>query len=236
MPKRVAIVALGPSGKTYVDVTEGAGGRHVLFDETWVVNTYGDVLACDMVWHMDDVRIQEARARDNPDGKIARMLAWLKTHPGPVMTSRAHPDYPGLIEFPLEDVINSTGGAYFNSTVAYAIAYAIHIGVEQLSIFGVDFTWPNAHEAERGRACCEYWLGRAMQRGMMIHIAQNSTLMDACVPPDQKFYGYDTLDVKMEVEEGRAKVELTPRDEVPSAAEMEARYDHSRRPAIALVK
>jgi hypothetical protein len=51
--------------------------------------------------------------------------------------------------------------AYFNSTAAYAVAYAIHMGVKKISVFGMDFTYPNAHDAEKGRACVEFWLGIA---------------------------------------------------------------------------
>jgi SAM-dependent methyltransferase len=52
-------------------------------DEVWTINALGDVLACDRVFHMDDVRIQEIRAAAEPDSNIAAMLAWMKTAPGP---------------------------------------------------------------------------------------------------------------------------------------------------------
>ena len=76
---RLAIVALGPSWHDYVHLTEAAGGRHAIFDQTWVINSFGNVLDHDMVWHMDDIRVQEARAAAG-NVKIANMLAWLKKH------------------------------------------------------------------------------------------------------------------------------------------------------------
>jgi hypothetical protein len=48
-------------------------------------------------------------------------------------------------------VINSCGIAYFNNTAAYAVAYAVHIGVKKITLFGCDYTYPNAHDAEKGR-------------------------------------------------------------------------------------
>jgi hypothetical protein len=78
------------------------------------------VFACDRVFHMDDVRIQQVRADAVPDSNIAVMLDWMKAHPGPIYTSRPHPDYPGLVRFPLQDVLNDLGTAYFNGTAAYA--------------------------------------------------------------------------------------------------------------------
>src|SRR3990167_2274084 len=124
---RAAIVALGQSGIEFVREAEALGGRQQIADEVWAINGYGDVIQCDRIFHMDDVRIQEARAAAG-NKKIGRMLAWMKQHPGPIITSRAHPDYPGLVAFPLEAVINSVahGRAYFNGTVAYAVALAIH--------------------------------------------------------------------------------------------------------------
>ena len=62
---------------------------------------------------MDDVRIQEVRAAAAPQSNIANMLAWMRRHPGPILTSRIpEPNaYPGLVAFPLEPVINALGYA-----------------------------------------------------------------------------------------------------------------------------
>jgi hypothetical protein len=222
----VAIVALGPSSHSYVTMMEGLGGRHAFCDEVWAVNSYGDVLACDRIFHMDDVRIQEQRAVNNP--KIGSMLAGLKATAIPVYTSRRHPDYPATTDYPLEDVINAVGTDYFNCTPSYAIAYAIYLGAKRISLFGLDFTWPNASDAEQGRACCEYWIGRAMQRGIDVFVVNTSSLMDANVERNLRHYGYDTLDVEVSFDGGKAKVTTTPRDSIPDAAEIERRYDHTR--------
>jgi hypothetical protein len=180
---------------------------------------------------MDDIRVQEIRAAADPDGNIAAMLPWLKKHPGPIYTSRAHPDYPGLVEFPLADVLNSCGGnRYFNSTPAYAVAYAIHIGVKKIICFGCDFTYPDAHSAEKGRACLEFWLGFASARGIELSFPKTTTLHDACVPPAERLYGYDAVKVEITGETGNESVSLIPRDVLPTAEEIEKRYDHDAHP------
>ena len=230
-PKHVAIVGLGPSVDAYVELTRRNGGRHQYCDETWVINALGDVLAHDRVFHMDDVRIQEIRSAAQPESNIAHMLKWLKTHPGPVITSRAHPDYPGLVEFPLEAVLNHLGYDYFNSTAAYAVAYAIHIGVEKITVFGNDFTYPNAHDAEKGRACVEFWLGMAAARGIKISLPKSTTLMDAMNTRADRLYGYDTLDIEfIRQDDGKLKLNFKPIDTLPTAEAIEARYDHSVHP------
>lgn len=232
VPDHVAILGLGPSLESYVDIVKRMGARSAFCDEVWGINAVGDIVQCDRIFHMDDVRIQEVRAAARPRSNIAAMLTWLKKHDGPIYTSRVHPEYRGLVAFPLEAVINNLGYAYLNGTAAYAAAFAVHIGVKRISLFGCDFTYPNAHDAERGRGCLEYWLGYARARGIEISVPGCSSLLDACVPDDQRIYGYDTLDVAIEEDdEGRVKVTMTPKATLPTAEEIEARYDHSKHPS-----
>lgn len=235
VPDHVAIIGLGPSCAAFFEMTRRMGGVSAYCDEVWGINAIGDVLRCDRIFHMDDLRVQEARAAENPGGNIAAMVRWLKTHPGPVYTSRIRPGYPGLVEFPLEDVLNArhdgNGGApYFNSTAAYAIAFAIHIGVRQISLFGLDYTLPNSHHAEQGRACCEFWLGIAAARGIELTIPSTSSLMDACATDRDRLYGYDCVDVAMSEEGSRLRVSFTDRAEPVDAREIERRYDHRKHP------
>jgi hypothetical protein len=235
-PGHVAIVGLGPSCATFFELTRRLGGVSAYCDEVWGLNAIGDVIRCNRIFHMDDLRVQEARAAAKPDGNIAAMVKWLKTHPGPVYTSIVREGYPGLVAFPLEAVLNrkhdGNGGApYFNSTAAYAIAYAIHIGVKHISLFGLDYTLANAHHAEQGRACCEFWLGIAAARGIEITVPETSSLLDACAPATQRLYGFDCVDVSLQNQpDGGVKVEFIEKAEMPSAAEIEARYDHSKHP------
>jgi SAM-dependent methyltransferase len=232
-PRRIAILGLGPSLEEFVRLTKRAGGAHVLYDEVWGINAVGGVIACDRVFHMDDVRIQEIRAQAKPDSNIAGMLQWMRKHPGPIITSRTHPDYPGLVAFPLEELLNTVPHAYLNSTAAYAVASAVTMqGVEKIGIYGMDFTYPNAHDAEKGRACVEFWLGVGVARGIKIALPKVTSLMDAC--EKTRLYGYDTLDVTIGRKEGAARiaVEFTEKaGPLPTAQEMESRYDHTRHPS-----
>jgi hypothetical protein len=232
VPDHVVILGLGPSLESYLDLVKRLGGRHRFADEVWAINALGDIVQCDRVFHMDDVRIQEVRAAARPESNIAVMLKWLRTHPGPIYTSRAHPDYPGLVEFPLEAVINSSGIAYFNNTAAYAVAFAVHIGVKKISMYGCDYTYPNAHDAEKGRACTEFHLGIAKARGIRIGLTDKTSLMDAMSDEQERLYGYDTLDLGFTGgDDDPVRVTFTPRETLPTADEIEARYDHSKHPS-----
>jgi len=230
-PRHVAILGLGPTLEAYVDLVKRLGGRHKLCDEVWGINAVGGVLQCDRIFHMDDVRVQEIRAAAHPQSNIAAMLEWLRTHPGPVYTSVPHTDYPGLVAYPLQEVINSVGYAYFNSTAAYAVAFAIASGVQKISLFGIDFTYPNSHQAEKGRANVEFLLGIAAARDIEIGLPSKTTLMDAI--EGDTLYGYDMVRVTI-TQDGPAQpatVTFTEREAPPpTAEEIERRYDHSAHP------
>jgi hypothetical protein len=215
-PEHVAIVGLGPSAHHYIDIVEAHGGRHACFDETWVINTYGDVLAHDRVFHMDDIRFT---LRDS-DPKIVAMTKWLRTHPGPVYTSRPHEDFPGMVAYPLEAVLNDAGFGYLNNSVAYAVAFALHLKVPELSLFGCDYAYGEALHEGKGRACTEYWLGVACARGMKIMISDRSTLLDSN-EPSRRFYGYEAVKVDVSEKDGKVSVGFTPRKAVKALVDLE---------------
>jgi hypothetical protein len=227
----VAIIGLGPSEHQFAGITKRLGGRSAYCDEVWAINAMGDVYACDRIFHMDDVRIQQIRADAKPESNIAKMLAWMKTTKTPIVTSRAHPDYPTLEEFPLAEVVTKFRFAYFNSTAAYAVAYALHVGVKKLSIFGFDYTYPDVHDAEKGRACVEFWLGMAVERGVELAMPKTTSLLDSLYPQDQRFYGYDTLQLEFKRDGDAVTINRTERDSLPTAEQIETAYDHSAYPA-----
>ncbi len=229
----VTILGLGPSLNAYAEITKRIGGKAAFCDEVWGINAAGLVFDCDAIFHMDDFRVQEARAEAKPDSNIAKMIAEMRGTSKPIVTSRVSEGialrYPTARAFPLEDVINELGTCYFNGTAAYAVAYAIWQKVDEISLFGADFTYPNAHHAESGRACVEFWLGRAMERGIKIHRPAETTLMDTVQSPNGAFYGYDCADIILDRTDDYVSVEFKDKAP-PTADEIEARYDHSKHP------
>ncbi|MCW5697388.1 MAG: hypothetical protein KIS96_11740 [Bauldia sp.] len=214
----VAIVAMGATHKQYLEAVAAAGGdRRRVADETWAINAMGDRIEHDRLFHMDDVAVQEARAPNNP--YIAGLVRMLKKHPGPVYTSVVREGYPGLVAFPLQDAITKLGWPYFNTTTAYAFAFAILSGVRQVSLWGMDFIYSNGRKSEEGRSCLEYWIGFATARGMAIRVASRSGLLDMNRPLSRRLYGYDGMEIEIDA----GTVRMTPRD-LPTAAEIERRY------------
>jgi len=160
------------------------------------------------------------------------MLKWMKSYQGPIYTSRRHHEFTGTVGMPVEAMINDLKFDYFNSTAAWAVAYAIYIGVKKIRIFGCDFTYENAHDAEKGRACVEFWLGIASQRGIQISLPTTTSLMDACESRQDRFYGYDTVDIDLHTDEaGYTHIDFIEAANILTADQIEDKYDHSKHPS-----
>jgi hypothetical protein len=205
-PKHVALVAMGTSSGDFVKLANASGGIHAVADEIWTINATAAVIKHHRAFVMDDIK--HTITREAAEGsKVAQgILHWLPKHHGPVYTSKAYPEWPALVEFPLRDVIQAVGGLpYLNTSVAHAIAFAMLLKVEELSLYGCDFTYPDLHAAESGRGCVEYLLGIACGRGMRLNVPSTTTLLDANVPDDRRIYGYHDP-VHVEVIDGQVRV------------------------------
>ena len=187
--KSIAIVGLGNSFSEYIL----AKIRSEKFDEVWAINSMSGVIYHDKCFMMDP----PSRFLDTPNaGKQTNIMAdRLKTKINiPIFSCTLDKRCPDVVEYPLQNVLQKTKYAYLNNTVAYALAYAIAEEVSDLHLYGIDFTHKAINFAEAGRACCEFWLAIAVSKGIKLHIANSSSLLDTNVSEDQKLYGYHRLE------------------------------------------
>ena len=187
-PQSIAIVGLGPSNRDYLTAAAQKKGAP-LIDEVWVVNSAIDVIQADKAFIMDDLKRLAHR--------YPEWAAKLKHTNVPIITSTAYEAYPTSLSYPIEDVFDTIQDDTFTTTVAYMIAYAIHIKVEEMYLFGCDFWYPNSQAVESGLGAVSYLLGMAKQRGIHFKIPQSSTLLDAHMvyvedgKVKRPLYGYD---------------------------------------------
>jgi hypothetical protein len=200
--KSIAIVAMG---KSHLEFTLAKTHSQPI-DEVWAINAMGGVIFHDRMFMLDPAsRFLDGEEAGSQTGLMREVL---KRHPGPVYTCELDKRCPGLVEFPLDDVVNAVGTWYINNTVAFAIAFAIAAKVKRMMIYGVDFSYKgNVHFAEAGRACCEFLIAKAIERNIEVGIANSSGLMDTNVPPNEKLYGYHRLADQpvFSMEDGRFK-------------------------------
>jgi len=170
-PKSVVLLAMGESRQEYINqyIIRNNGSA---WDETWAIGAVGLVYNHDKMFVMDDLRILSGK-------KEVEWAGLLKDHQKPIITSVVYPEFPMSVRYPIEDVVKKINDEYFMSTIAYAIGYALSIGVKELNLYGCDFSYPNRHEAESGGQNVAYLLGRAESFGMTFRISALSTLLSA---------------------------------------------------------
>lgn len=169
-PKSVALMGLGTSHSALVEQVCGLGCK-LPWEEVWAVNFGISVFRHDKLWVMDDLREQAARLPEYGD--------LLRRHDKPIITSASYPEYPMSVDYPLQEVVDKLGDDFLNSTVAYAVAWAMVTGVKELWLFGCDFHYPNQTRAEEGGQCCAYLLGLSRHFGMTFRIPPTTTLLGA---------------------------------------------------------
>lgn len=188
-PYCVAVVAMGSSHRDYLDECLAQSSRWKVADETWAINAMAGVIQHDRAFIMDDLPYFQKQARTAPH--LAGYQDWLHKSMAPIYTSEPHPEFPASVRYPIEDVVKLLGFSYFNTTVAYAVAYAIYIGVKEMRLYGMDFTdKENKAFSEAGRACVEYWLRDAAWRGIKVYLPKNTSLCDQAA--GRVLYGYST--------------------------------------------
>lgn len=120
----------------------------------------------------------------------ARELAWLAACTVPCYLLTPDPRVPSGIGYPLEWVLERTGGRrYFTCTFAFQIALALAEGFKEIGLWGVDLDLGTARERLVEKPCVEYWLGLAEGRGVNILLPSGSTLLSRDFQ-----YGYDYHD------------------------------------------
>ena len=188
----VAIVGLGGSFSEYVLSRINSQK----FDEVWGINSIGGIMHVDKTFMMDPASRFLDDIKAGTQTGIAQEFLLETPNKGPIYSCCLDSRVPEIELYPLKEVVSDLGYAYFNNTVAYAIAYAIYNKkVSKLHLYGIDFSYKqNLNFAEAGRACCEFWCAVALSKGMQIEIAKTSGFMDTNVPENEKLYGYHRLE------------------------------------------
>jgi hypothetical protein len=89
--------------------------------------------------------------------------------------------------YPFEEVAKSIGQAYWNSSIAYAMALAIHEKAEEIGIYGVDMDGTDEYAYQRPNM--EYLIGIARGKGINVYVPKESSLC-RFEPTGIKFYDH----------------------------------------------
>jgi hypothetical protein len=108
----------------------------------------------------------------------------------PVITSDDVTDFLHAHRYPLREVLDAVGteNAYFHNSLPYILAYALFIGVEELHLWGADYSHERLKDRESDRANAEYWIGYCRAKGMRIIVPATTTLLNST--RHGWYYGY----------------------------------------------
>ena len=96
-----------------------------------------------------------------------------------------NPKCPDAQIFPKAHYINKYG-KYFTSSIAWMIIHAIEQNPTDIGIWGVDMKGDGEYAHQR--PCCEFWLGRALEKGINLNIHPSSTLLTGPTYCDDSYY------------------------------------------------
>lgn len=94
--------------------------------------------------------------------------------------------FDGVKRYPFEEVAKTTG-EYWNSSIAYALAMAIHEKPEEIAIFGVDMKGDDEYGYQKPNI--EYLIGLARGMGVKVSIPDASPLCKFS-PVGVRFYDH----------------------------------------------
>lgn len=123
-------------------------------------------------------------------GKTAQYPVWLGRNMVPIYMQKKYGEVPASVEFPKGRILAEFSDCrpYFTNQVAWMIALAMTEGVSAIGLFGVNYGIESEYLRQRGS--CEFWLGRAVERGIRIVLPAQSSLLADPLP----LYGYDSHD------------------------------------------
>lgn len=135
-------------------------------------------------------------------------FGWLRTQAFPVYMQERNEYVPGAIVYPFQLMLDRFGRNWFSSSIAFMMAYAIHLGAKEIGIFGVDMAAPSeAYSAQK--AGCIRFIEIAKERGITVTIP-----LDSCLGKQPPIYGYNEAShmgkrfaaMRQELEEKKAAI------------------------------
>lgn len=163
MGMKVAIVGLATSSHDAAPWSDPAWQKWGLpwDDQSWT--------QLDRAFEMHDLRLLKSEHSTRKAGYFDR----LRDCPSLYMQS-ASAEVPNAQPYPFEEVAHSVGQAYWNSSVAYALALAIHEGAQEIALYGIDMEGTDEYAYQRPNM--EYLIGFARGKGIAVHIPESSAL------------------------------------------------------------
>lgn len=121
------------------------------------------------LFEMHDIKLLRSAQSKRPDGYMGRLR-----HEIDVPLYMQDKYFLNATRFPFEEVAETIGKPYWNSSIAYALSLAIHEKAEEIAIYGVDMAAEEEFFYQRPNI--EYLIGLAVGKGIKVTIPEASPL------------------------------------------------------------
>lgn len=163
MGLKVAVIGLAPTSH---DLAPWDDPKWQKWGLPWDEGYWPRMDAC---FEMHDLRLLVSRFSRRKKGYFDRLRECER-----LFMQQAYGSVANSIAYPFDDVAKTIGGYYFNSSIAYAFALAIHEGAEEIGVWGVDMVGDDEYAYQRPNM--EYLIGLARGKGIKVHVPDESPL------------------------------------------------------------
>ncbi len=157
MGLKVAVIGLSPSSH---DLAPWGDPSWQLWGLTWDTDRY----RLHRTFEMHDLSILREAYSEQYLADLSDLAPYMQEQ---------YAEVPGSRRYPFEEVAQTTGD-YWCSSLAYALALAIHEQAEEIGLYGIDMK--ASEEYAYQRANMEYLIGLARGKGIKVHIPDSSPL------------------------------------------------------------
>lgn len=119
----------------------------------------------------------------------------------PIMMPDEYDYLETSIRFPLEEILKEFDSDYLMTGIAFMIAYAMHLDYKQIDCYGINMRGAD-EKYKNARACVEYWIGRAQQKGIKVNMF--GKYCDCLKTFDRRIYGFNDFQTRPQVINDRA--------------------------------
>lgn len=176
MGLKVAIIGLSPSSRANIPWENDEWEKWGLpWDE-------GYWQRMSRTFEMHDMRLLKSEYCKRRPGYFDRLTECSRLY----MQSECQ-EVPNAERYPFEAVSESISGVYWNSSISYALALAIHDGASEIAIYGVDMAADDEYGYQKPNM--EYLVGLARGKGINVSIPDTSPLCKFN-PVGVKFYNH----------------------------------------------
>ena len=147
----------------------------------WGIHSHCLLRPFTMVWDMHQIDGEELVGREDQKA----ITVYVNENKVPYMTLKRHDNIPTSIAFPIDEMPLK----YAESSIAYMIWYAYHVGADEIELFGVNMNAFDEYHQQLKSA--EYWIGYVRGKGVKVTMNEPTAICKG----QQGLYGYDYMNL-----------------------------------------